>query len=75
MFSRFGATVSIFRVTDLVQMDAEVVRSKRQERVMAGSVSDRPVGHLHEGRNRRQRCSEPTRGRGGGYNYQGRPFY
>jgi len=32
MFRRFGATVSILRVTDLIQMDAEVVRRRRQMR-------------------------------------------
>jgi hypothetical protein len=54
MFRRFGATVSTLRVTDLFQMDAEVVRRKGQVK-----VSDRLVGHMYEGRNRRQRCSEP----------------
>jgi hypothetical protein len=53
MLRRFEATVSIFRVIDLVQMDADVVRGDRS------GVSERLVGHMNEGRNRRQHCSEP----------------
>jgi hypothetical protein len=60
MFRSFGATVSIFRVSDLVQMDDELVGIKIVKGKGKGrSESERLVSHKLKGRNRRQRRPEP----------------
>lgn len=66
MFRRFGAIVFILIVTDLVQIDAEAVRRKRQVRGVTAS------GWSHT--RRPEQATALFRAKAG-YNFQVRPFY
>lgn len=66
MFRRFGATVFIFIVTDLVQIDAETVWRKRQVRDVTASGWSNTRRSEHVTALFRVKA---------GYSFQVRPFY